>query len=166
MWLFLAENIVKKHRFMSVLYILVACVTLSLFTDCLGDEDGGSEVDDAAISWADAYFNFDLKKAQRYTTPESRIWLSFLASNITENDLTIIRQQEESAIVELTSSEQINDSTWLTTMTVSNFMMMDSIGQTGHMVDEAEFTVPVVKRNKRTFVRMEGLPRSGRQSHD
>lgn len=146
--------------------MLTGFFALSLFTSCFDNEEGSDVVDDAATCWADAYFNYDLKTAQRYVTPESRDWLSFLASNMTEADVEILRQQDEEAVVQLVSCEQVDDSTWMATLTVSNFMMIDSLGQTGHMVGEAEFSVPVVQRNKRTFVRMEGLPRSGRQSRD
>jgi hypothetical protein len=137
-------------------------MTPLLFSSCFDNEEGSDAEDDAAIRWADAYFNYDLRTAQRYVTPESRTWLSFLASNMTEADVEILRQQDESATIQLTSCKQVNDSTWMASLSVRNFMIIDSIGQTGHIVSEAEFTVPIVKRNKRTFVKMNGLPRQGK----
>lgn len=138
-------------------FSLLAALLLSCDLD---SEGGGSKADEVATDWAEAYFNYDFKRADRLVAPEGRKWLRFAASNLTQEDIEVLQQQSELARVELTDCEYLTDSTWEATLEVSNFVMPDTIGRAARVFDEAvRFTVPVVSRNGRMYVKMEGLPR-------
>ena len=47
---------------------------------------------------------------------------------------------------------------------VTNVMLADTLGRPGRIVDEAVFTVKLVRRSGRWLVRMEGLPQSGKRN--
>ena len=123
-----------------------------------------SAVGQQAWAFADAYFNYDFKRAVELVTPESARWLQFAASNITQQDIDLLNSQDEPTTCDVGSIQQVNDSTFYATVSVTNYMQRDSIGQQMHVVDEGVFRLPVVRRDGKYYVRMEGLPRSERQS--
>ena len=117
------------------------------------EEKAGDEV----TAFAEAYFNYNLKKAQKYVTTESLPWLQFLASNLTQTDLDSLNHDETPATVTLQSFNLEGDSMGRAIIVVSHFMLLDSIDGGQHMVDEAEYTLPVVKRQGHWLVKLSSL---------
>ena len=141
-----------------VLVLLLACSDMS--------GEGQEAAERVAAAWGEAYFNYDFERAAKYATPESRRWLSFAASNVYQADIDVLNVQENGASVEVTDYERTSDSTAMVVMSVRDFMLRDTIGSSGRMVDEAVFRICLVSRDKRIMVRMEGLPRSEKRSRD
>jgi len=52
------------------------------------------------------------------------------------------------------------------TIEVSNYVRPTAIGSKPEVADKGLFLIPMVKRDGKWLVRMEGLPRSERQSRD
>lgn len=149
----------KRYSFLLlVLPMLIAC----------GESRDGSEEQlvEVADSFSVGYFNYDLQKAKRFCTDDSEKWLQFIASNIQQEDVDILRQQEESATVEVGEVSYTGDSSAVVNITVQHFLKMDSIGKTGVMTDEADFKLNADIHNGRWFIRMEGPLRSEKRSHD
>ena len=119
---------------------------------------------DRAKGFAEAYFNYDFKTALPMATPESLRWLQFAASNITQQDVDQLNAQQALATADITGLEWTDDTTATVTVAVGNYLQKDSIGRPMRLVDEAEFLLTVVERQGQYLVRMEGLPRSERQS--
>jgi len=120
---------------------------------------------ETAVTWADAYFNCDYAEASQYVTEESMKWLRLAASNTTENDLALLR--EENAVVEgaeyFTSA---TDTLRVVLLRVSHYLAATPLGEDASLGADGRFNVTVVLRNGAWRVRMEGLPRSERQSRD
>ena len=117
-------------------------------------------------AFAEAYFNYEFSTALKLVTPESEKWLHFAASNMTQEDIDLLNARQEAAAVSVEDCAYLNDSTTAATLRVTNFMVKDSIGHAGHFVDEALFKLLLVDRDGKYYVRMDGLPRSERQSRD
>ena len=143
--------------------ILVACLT-----QCTQKIDGSSEqLTETVDSFAYHYFNYHLKQASRFCTEDSQKWLEFLASNIVQGDVDLLREQENEA--EISHDEillQDTDSIKIIRMTVRNHLMKDSIGKVGRMVKKSVYDIQAVKHRGKWFIRMEGPLRSERQNHD
>ena len=125
--------------------------------------NGKSEnaVDEPLTNWAAAYFNFHYQDALEYTTPESGKWIRFAASNITEQDVAFIKNQDKNAQVEIIDRHMMaGDSTCSARIRVSNYVELGSFGQENKQVDNAEFQVILVNRDGKWLVKMEGLPRN------
>ena len=146
-----------KH--MNILLCLLATV---LLTGCTVGENDAERV---AHQWGEAYFNYQFKQALDFSTPESERWLRFAASNITQADLDAL-QKNGQAVVSLDGYYAGSDTTGTAYLNVSNWLCPDSIGHAGSLQEQATFQVSLVKRDSRWMVRMEGLPRSERQSRD
>jgi hypothetical protein len=150
----------KKYAIViAILQILAACsANYSDFKD-----DSARQL---AKDFGNAYFNCDYQEAIKYVTTESEKWLRFAASNITQEDIELLNSKEEGAEICTDDVQLINDSTAVVTLSVRNFLMKDSIGRSGHIADEGIYQLTIIYRDKKCYVRMEGLPRNERQSHD
>ncbi len=142
----------------------ILCFTALLMAGCgmnMSDEDARQ----VAVEWADAYFNCDYHAAADYVTHESEKWLRFAASNTREADLQLLR--EKPATVEADDIILASDDTLrVVKLTVSNALSPVAIGEEPGRTEEGVFAVTVVKRDAGWKVRMEGLPRSEKQSRD
>lgn len=139
---------------------LFAAIATFFFAACDTSSDADDGIRKDALAFAENYFNFDFHAASDHSTPEGRKWIGYVASNVSEADLIVLRSYGHAAEVEVNAIDTQNDSTVIVTLSVSDFMSMDSIGRPGHIVDEAVFRLPMVRRQDRWLVRMEGPLRS------
>lgn len=130
---------------------------------------GGASPDEqirrCAQDFAEAYFNYDYKRAVELTVPESERWLQFAASNLTQADLDVINVAED-ATVSIDDLARINDTTVVVTVDVENMLLKDTIGKQPHVVAEARYPLLLVNRDGRYLIKMAGLPQSERRSRD
>lgn len=128
----------------------------------------GQEGDDVALNvatdWADAYFNCDFHEAASYATAESERWLRFAASNTTEQDLQTVKGGATADADDYFTAA--NDTLRVVTLHVRDFLKPVAVGEPAQLQEEGTFLVTVVKRDGKWKVRMEGLPRSEKQSRD
>jgi hypothetical protein len=144
--------------------LLILAMVLSL-TACNLTNREDTLATDVAVQWGEAFFNCDYHAAQALSTPESRRWLQFAASNTTQQDLDLLKQH--AAEVEATDYfPAANDTLRVVQLVVRNSLSPAANGGAPLQVDEALFSVTVVKRNDQWLVRMASLPRSERQSRD
>lgn len=137
---------------------------------CIGceqsEKDLDAEVLERVAAFAEAYFNYDFEKALKMVTPDSEKWLRFAASNVTQEDVDLLNAQEGVATVDAEGYERLNDSTLAVRLTVRDFLTKDSLGAAGRIEAEGQFRFVAIRQDKSFLVRMEGLPRSERQSRD
>ena len=144
--------------------LLILAMVLSL-TACNLTNREDTLATDVAVLWGEAFFNCNYHAAQALSTPESRRWLQFAASNTTQQDLDLLKQH--AAEVEATDYfPAANDTLRVVQLVVRNSLSPAVNGGAPLQVDEALFSVTVVKRNDQWLVRMASLPRSERQSRD
>ena len=94
-------------------------------------------------------------------------YLRYAASNVHEADVELLRNKEEDAQVELGDIiYNDNDSIVTIETKVYDYLQMDSIGKTAHLVPESTFRLTMVKRSGKWLIRMESPLRSEKQSHD
>jgi hypothetical protein len=147
---------------MKKLLIWALALSLTACSMLRKDDDQATAV---AVEWGEAFFNCDYHAAEALCTPESRRWLQFAASNTTQHDLDMLRQQ--AAQVEATEFfPEASDTLRVVELVVRNSVSPTIHGGESAQVEEALFHVTVVKRNGSWQVRMASLPRSERQSRD
>ena len=145
--------------------LFLAGVATVLLSGCDTSPDSNPAARNAAVAWAEAYFNCDFMQAQDYSTPESSKWLSYAASNITEHDLELLH--ERNAVVTCDDITVTNDTLLLVTLRVRHYLKPAMLGEQAVQADEeGVFNITVVQRDKQWKVRMEGLPQSEKQSRD
>lgn len=141
---------------------LFSAVAVILFAACDMNPDANDSIQKDAVAFSEKYFNFDFRAALEHSTPESRKWISYIASNVSEEDLGILRSYGHAAVADVNSIDILGDTTAVVTLSVNGFLSIDNIGRPGHIVDKAVFRLPMVRREGRWLVRMEGPLRSER----
>ena len=75
------------------MYLLAACQSSILKQE--------QEAEECALRFAQSYYQFELDEALNYCTEDSRPWVVWLASNISQTDIDSIRQLQEAPTVKL-----------------------------------------------------------------
>lgn len=146
----------KKYLILSLTLALTACNMMQ------NDDDQATAI---AIEWGEAFFNCDYHAAEALSTPDSRRWLQFAASNTTQQDLDLLKQH--AAKVEATDFfPEANDTLRVVELAVRNSVKPTIAGEQPSQIEKAMFRTTVVKRNGSWLVRMASLPRSEKQSRD
>ena len=132
------------------LCIAVACMTASIFSLSGCEPHEGSE--DQLKADVDSF-------AVKYCTQESERWLRYAASNVNETDVELLRQKPEDASIEITDIDFGDDETSATvTLTVHNFLQMDSIGQDPQLIEQADFQLPMCMEKGLWKIKLDKLP--------
>ena len=146
----------KKYLILSLTLALTSCNMMQ------NDDDQATAI---AIEWGEAFFNCDYHAAEALSTPDSRRWLQFAASNTTQQDLDLLKQH--AAEVEATDFfPEANDTLRVVELMVRNSVKPTIAGEEPSQIEKAMFRTTVVKRNGSWLVRMASLPRSEKQSRD
>lgn len=147
------------HR-MKALFILSVTAIFPLFMAC-GAFDTDKDSSEIADSFATAYFNYDYHKSLKYVHPTSRKWIVYAASQVRQEDVDMLRSMAEPPTIEIEehTRDKENDSLVHIIVKVSNFFNMDTIGTSGHMVQDAKFSLPVLYAKGKWLVRLDELPR-------
>ena len=148
----------------AVAAILASAYTLTGCQSHQGDED---QLENDIDSFATYYFNWQFPKTQKYCTQSSEPWLRYAASNVHQADVDLLRTKAEAATIEINDIDFSDDGANATvSITAYNFLQMDTIGQEAHLVEEADFLLPMCMENGVWKVRMASLPQSGKKNHD
>lgn len=143
-------------KFKNWIYIILSAVVMS----CGNKENKYvSEAETVVDSFATAYFNYDFNGAMRYVDEDSKKWLRYMASNVKQEDIDILRSMDGCADITIDSSDIAGKR--LVYITVSNFLYPDTIGKAGHIVNGAQFSIPVTQSGGKWRIRMEGPLQSG-----
>ena len=98
----------------------------------------------------------DFNTAMQYATPESRKWLLFHSSNLTQKELDILNTTQK---IEIKDTELLNDSTALVSCIIPNIIYKNIFNE-----DDAQYTnihILTIKRDGKWWVKMEGPLQSG-----
>lgn len=124
----------------------VVAITTSLYTltGCQAHEGSEEQLENNLDSFATYYYNWQFPKAVKFCTASSEPWLKYAASNVHEADVELLRNKETDATVEINDIDFGDDEvSAIADITVRNFLQMDSIGEEAHLVEEADFLLPM-----------------------
>ena len=139
------QSYIKLVRFFLLFPVLLIMGCLSLCSCGNGNED---QLTETVSSFSDSYFNWQYFRSVKYCTPDSKQWLSYMASQVNESDVKALRAQEEGATVEIEDVDMLQgDSVAKVRVIVCNYLNMDTIGVKGRMVDKALFVIPARRNN-------------------
>lgn len=138
-----------KQFFFIILSLFILMVSFS----CKGKEES-EYVQVRADSFATHYFNWQFEKCMKFVTPESRKYLQFAASNVTEGNVEMLRSMPEDAIVEIedVTIEDMNHA--FVKVSIHNFLAVDTIGREAKTHESGKATIRMVKKDNNWLVEM------------
>lgn len=140
--------------------LLGACTFFALaIVGCQPHEGSEEQLKEDVDSFATYYYNWHFEKALRYCTPESEKWLRYAASNVHQADIDLLHAKKEDASIEIEDIDFLDDEVSANvSVTVSNFLQMDTIGTEAHHVSQATFQLPMVMHNGKWKIKLASLP--------
>jgi hypothetical protein len=130
---------------MNKLYISILLLVLSVVsTGCRNTDE--KQIETVADSFSVNFFNWKYVECVPFITPESQKFLSFIASNVTNNNIETLRSMQDGASVERNQIVlSANDSTANVTVNINNICYVDTIGRPAKIYESAEATLLIVK---------------------
>ena len=112
-----------------------------------------------ALSFSKTYFNWQFGKAMTYCTPASQKWMRYAASQVHQGDVDLLRALDEGAKCRVKNVWfEAEDSVATALVSIENFLHMDTVGSTAHLVKKANFKLRIVRSDKTWKVELSGLP--------
>lgn len=111
-----------------------------MFSSCskTTEEKAGETV----AAFANAYFNWQFRRSLDFCTPDSRRWLSFMASQVGQEDVDFLRARKESARAEVVSVKLMRGDTLAKAeVEAYEFLAMDSLYGRRKIEKEARFII-------------------------
>lgn len=124
----------------------------------------GNQAEDVVDSFCQAYFQYQFERAMAFTTDESHKWLKYAASNVHQEDVDLLNSQETGPSIDI---EEVvtpeNDTIGYALVTANNYLVMDIIGEVGHIRDNVQYRLDMVKKDGKWKIKLNGLPREERK---
>lgn len=141
----------------AILLFIIMLLSVSFFVGC--DQKTDREKFESTIdSFAYYYFNSQYPHAIPYVTPESKKWLEYASSQITQADIDILRALPEGASYEIgVNSYHENDTTASVEIVANNVLVLDTIGGGGKIVPETKHAFELRKRKGKWLVHLTEL---------
>lgn len=140
-------------------WIFAGILMTMSFIGCRTDKPSNEEEAKAqALKFAQAFFNFNYAEAKTFCDDSTAKRIDFFVSNITQRDIDTIRTLPARPTVEIRSVMRAKgEDEAVVLCKVENAFVLDTLGRTGHMVDEAVYQINLVKCEGQWKVRMAGL---------
>ena len=128
--------------------ILLFVITINLTSSCQRISNS-NDITIVADSFATNFYNWRLEKALKYCTAESKTQISFLASNISEEDIELINQRNEDASIEITNTGMLEEGIKARiSMKIYNSFKMKDINSDVQLYKERDVTINLIKTNE------------------
>lgn len=121
----------------------VIATLLLLMTSCHGEPTGKDRIEADADSFATSYFNWQFQKAAQYADDSSLVWIEYMASQVHQADVDVLRSMTEGARISIGDIAWSGDSLAYVDITIKNFAHMDTVGKAAHIVGRASATIPM-----------------------
>ena len=123
---------------MNKLHTLIYSVLIFTCLSCQ-QQTPQTQIEQTAIDFCEAFYNFNYPVAKEWSTPSSQSYLSFLASNL-----------EEASVV----------------CQIKNAFVIHPIGGKMEYVSSLQDTLELVRVNNKWLIRKDIPQQNGKQSHD
>lgn len=150
---------------MNKLSIAILFVALSTLCSCR-KETPQTRIEQSAIKFCEAFYNFNYPVAKDFATPSSLSYLSFLASNVKPSHLLQLKQYEAATISVITSNINSDSRTGIVVCQINNgFILNPFIGELKQVVILQD-TLHLIKKDNIWLVRKDIPLQNGKQNHD
>lgn len=123
-------------------YILLPIISIIAISSCNNDNE--KQIKEVANNFSSAYFNWKFSDAIKYVSYDSRRWLVYASSQVNQQDVDSLRAMKEGATLTIDKiSYQNNGSLAKVKISVSNYLLMDSLGIAPRVCQHGEYEIPL-----------------------
>ena len=137
---------------MNKLHTLIYSVLIFTCLSCQ-QQTPQTQIEQTAIDFCEAFYNFNYPVAEEWSTPSSLSYLSFLASNIQQNHLDQLKTQGAAKASIITSSEITPDSEMATVICqIKNAFIINPINGKAERFSSLQDTLQLIKEGNKWSV--------------
>ncbi len=145
------------HRGIPVLATTIGLTSVTLLS-CQPHEGSEQQLTEDIDSFATYYYNWHFEKAVKFCTPESEKWLRYAASNVKQADIDLLHNKPEDAAVSIENIDYPDEKNAIVSISVSNFLQMDTIGKVAHIKESTTIQLPMTLHDGKWKVALSKLP--------
>ncbi len=110
------------------------------------------QAEKAAVNFSKAMYGLDFDEAKKYCTPDAFKILSFIASNVKEEDIKMMKDAGDVEVTVIESLVNPGDSTATVNLKISNYIQLNMMSGKSFIEKEKEEKVDLVKVNDKWLV--------------
>ena len=142
---------------MNKLHTLIYSVLIFTCLSCQ-QQTPQTQIEQTAIDFCEAFYNFNYPVAKEWSTPSSQSYLSFLASNVGQPHLEQLKTRGAAKVSVISSEIDAN--------LEENAFVIHPIGGKMEYVSSLQDTLELVRVNNKWLIRKDIPQQNGKQSHD
>lgn len=133
-----------SSRFLSALLFITLCFSCKHAPE--------QEVENRAKEFVDALYNLDYEEAQKYCTSQSNTIISFLASNVNEEHLSMAKNAGKAQVVILKADINEDGTTATVLFKITNYLKINLLEGESYIDKETEKEIDLVKEDGKWLV--------------
>ena len=137
--------------------IILAATALLTVCSCTSDKDK-EEIENTARDFASCYFGCHFDEAIKLCDKESRKWIVFTATNISDDDIAVLNSSEVSPQYDIKEVSVDDDSTATAIVEAKEYMRASDIDTTAVISPEDTYTFKLRKRGGKWLVSLDMVP--------
>ena len=110
------------------------------------------QAEKAAVNFSKAMYSLDFDEAKKYCTPDAFKILSFIASNVKEEDIKMMKDAGDVEVTVIESLVNPGDSTATVNLKISNYIQLNMMSGKSFIEKEKEEKVDLVKVDDKWLV--------------
>ena len=150
---------------MNKLYTLIYSVLIFTCLSCQ-QQTPQTQIEQTAIDFCEAFYNFNYPVAKEWSTPSSQSYLSFLASNVRQTHLDLLKTRGAAKVSVISSEIDANSEKATVVYQIKNTFVINPVEGKIEYMSSLQDTLQLVRENNKWLVRKDIPQQNGKQSHD
>lgn len=150
---------------MNKLYTLIYSVLIFTCLSCQ-QQTTQTQIEQTAIDFCEAFYNFNYSVAQTWSTPSSLPYLSFLASNVRQSHLDQLKTRGAAKVSVISSETDANSKEATVVCQINNTFVIHPVKGKIEYMSSLQDTLQLVRENHKWLVKKDIPQQNGKQSHD
>lgn len=150
---------------MNKLYTLIYSVLIFTCLSCQ-QQTPQTQIEQTAIDFCEAFYNFNYPGAKTWSTPSSLSYLSFLASNVRQTHLDQLKARGAAKVSVISSKIDANSEEATVVCQIKNTFVINPVEGKIEYMSSLQDTLQLVRENNKWLVRKDIPQQNGKQSHD
>ena len=150
---------------MNKLYTLIYSVLIFTCLSCQ-QQTPQTQIEQTAIDFCEAFYNFNYPGAKTWSTPSSLSYLSFLASNVRQTHLDQLKARGAAKVSVISSEIDANSEKATVVCQIKNTFVINPVEGKIEYMSSLQDTLQFVRENNKWLVRKDIPQQNGKQSHD
>ena len=150
---------------MNKLYTLIYSVLIFTCLSCQ-QQTPQTQIEQTAIDFCEAFYNFNYPVAKEWSTPSSLSYLSFLASNVRQTHLDLLKTRGAAKVSVISSEIDANSEEATVVCQIKNTFVINPVEGKIEYMSSLQDSLQFVRENNKWLVRKDIPQQNGKQSHD